>query len=63
MTWLDLDQPPPGWFVILFVAMVALLIWAGRMAYQHGVWDGTHNPTIPPVKRALEALRRAGWRN
>lgn len=44
-----------------FCGYVVLSIWGGCLAYDFGVWDGVHNPSIPPVKAALERLRRRGW--
>lgn len=48
--------------LILASVVIIALIFSVHESYKHGVWDATHNPTIPPVKHALENLHKRGWR-
>jgi hypothetical protein len=41
---------------------LVLLMWTNHRSYIEGVWDGTHNQTIPPVVNALEELEKRGWK-
>lgn len=47
--------------LILASVVIIALIFSVHESYKQGVWDATYNPTIPPVKAALESLEKRGW--
>jgi hypothetical protein len=47
------------WLVIL-LASTGVLLWAAQMKYQHGIWDGAFNQSLPQVQRAMVDYDKAG---
>lgn len=40
-------------WVPVYLVTCGLLLWAGRLRYKHGVWDGAFNQGLPHVRRAM----------
>ncbi|MFZ1008845.1 MAG: hypothetical protein WAN65_18545 [Candidatus Sulfotelmatobacter sp.] len=41
------------WLVGMALGFLVVLIWHGRMAYRHGIWDGAFNHFLPIVRREM----------
>ena len=41
------------WLVALSFAYLAIMVWSGRMAYRHGIWDGAFNHFLPRVRKEM----------